>query len=117
LFPLVQRRLFKQGLTGKSTGCIAEDLNLSDFGITNLGNESWLSKYVTILLNECNILQAGFVVYWGIRDYDLGWAYLNSIGINDQATAAWKDIGLFDGNGNPRPSFNTWDEWLSKKHN
>jgi len=99
------------------TGCIAEDLNLSDYGITKQGNASWQLKYVTKLLNECNNLQAEFLVYWEIRDYDLGWTYLNSTGIKDQATATWKDIGLFDGNGISRPSLNAWNDWLNKKHN
>lgn len=105
----------KIGIT--ETGYIAEDLNLSDFGITKHGTENWQTKYVSKLLKECDDLQTEFVVYWQIRDYDLGWAFLNSIGIKDQATAAWKDIGLFDGDGNVRTSLNAWNDWLKKKHN
>ncbi len=99
------------------TGYIAEDLNLSDYGITKHGTEDWQAKYITKLLTECENLNAEFVVYWEVRDYDLGWQYLQSIGLNNQALSAWKDIGLLDGNGNIRPSLNNWNEWLRKKHN
>ena len=98
------------------TGYTAEDINLSNYGITKHGTEEWQSKYITKLLTDCNSLNAEFVVYWEIRDYDLGWLYLQSIGLNDQALATWKDIGLYDGEGNPRTSLTLWKDWLAKKH-
>lgn len=99
------------------TGYIAEDLNLSNYGITKHGTPAWQTTYITKLLDECNHLNAEFVVYWEIRDYDLGWQYLQSIGLTDQALAAWKDIGLIDGSGLARPSLSIWKDWLKKAHN
>jgi hypothetical protein len=104
----------KFGIT--ETGYIAEDFNLSDYGITKHGTEEWQVKFISKLLTECNVLKAEFVIYWQVRDYDLGWKYLQSIGLNNQALSAWKDIGLIDGNGNDRPSLNIWKEWLAKEH-
>lgn len=98
------------------TGSIAEDLNLSDFGITKHGTEDWQTQYITKLLTDCNTLKAEFVVYWEIRDYDLGYFYLQSIGLGNQANATWKDIGLIDGNGVSRQSLNIWEDWHSKNH-
>ena len=97
------------------TGYIAEDLNLSDYGITKQGTPAWQSKYVTKLLSECNDLKADFLVYWEIRDYDLGWQYLQTIGQATQANGIWKDIGLQDGAGNSRPAMDVWQSWLSRK--
>lgn len=96
------------------TGYIAEDLNLSNYGITKHGTEEWQAKYITKLLNECNNLNAEFIIYWEVRDYDLGWKYLQSIGLNDQALSTWKDIGLIDGDGKTRPSLDIWENWLKK---
>jgi hypothetical protein len=99
------------------TGYIAEDLNLSNYGLTKHGTPEWQARYVSKLLAECNTLKAEFIVYWELRDYDQGWAYLQSIGLTDQALTTWKDIGLIDGDGNNRTSLTTWNEWLGKKQN
>jgi hypothetical protein len=104
----------KFGIT--ETGFIAEDLNLSDYGVSKHGKEDWQANYIAKLLTECENLKAEFVIYWEVRDYDLGWQYLQSIGLNNQALSAWKDIGLLNGNGEARPSFSNWKEWLNKKH-
>lgn len=97
------------------TGYIAEDLNLSSYGLTKHGTVAWQEKYIAKLLTESNRLKAEFIVYWEIRDYDKGWAYLQSIGLTDQALTTWKDIGLIDGDGNERASLTTWKGWMDKK--
>lgn len=96
------------------TGMIAEDMDLraSAFPILKRGSESWQSAYVERLLADCGSLDAEFVVWWEIRDYDLGWKWLNDHGVTDPLLSVWKDIGLIDGSGRERAGLSVWKSWL-----
>ena len=96
------------------TGFVAEDLDLSTFNLYKKGSPEWQSNYVERLLGGCQDLHAEFVVYWEIRDYDAGWAWLQAHGISNQLVSTWKDTGLIDGAGNPRPALTLWQSWLTR---
>jgi len=93
------------------TGYIAEDFVLKKYGVNIKGREEWQAEYVQFLLNKANELNAKFVVWFVMRDYDLGWKRLERLGF-DEGYKTWRDTGLIDGDGNPRKSLKIWDAWL-----
>lgn len=94
------------------TGYIAEDLILNDYGVNITGTEEWQARYVEILFDECGRLNASFIVWFAIRDYDQGWEVLEDMGF-DEFFKMWRDTGLIDGDGNPRKSLKVWDAELA----
>jgi hypothetical protein len=98
------------------TAMIAENLDLTATSapILKFGSEGWQADYVEALLGQCAGLGAEFVVWWEIRDYDIGWKWLNSIGLTDPFLAMWKDVGLIDGKGRERDGLAVWERWLDK---
>ena len=98
------------------TGYIAEDLVIPEFGISQEGRAAWQTKYVGQLLREVNRYQAEFVVWFVSRDYDLGLQTLENLGVPiDPAFLIWRDTGLLNGAGNPRPALAVWDRWLARR--
>lgn len=94
------------------TGYIAEDL--SAFFKTFTGTVKEQQQYVEWMLSEANRLDAQFVVWFVITDYDDLWTVLKWVVLFNPLAKAWKDTGLYDGNLKPRPSLNSWDQWLKK---
>lgn len=94
------------------TGFIAEDLSV--YWKTFKGTPEDQAKYVKWMLSEANRLDAQFVVWFVITDYDELWTVLKFIVMFDPLIKAWKDTGLYDGDLRPRPALGIWDQWLSK---
>ncbi len=94
------------------TGYIAEDLILNDYGVNIEGTEEWQARYVEILFDECDRLDARFIVWFFIRDYDQFWEYFEGEGF-DEFLKVWRDTGLIDGEGKPRKSLKVWDAELA----
>jgi len=99
------------------TGYIAEDLNLSEYGITKIGKPEWQADYVQFLFETCNKYNAEFVNWFCPYDYDNGYNTLQAIGAAFPLFKEWKDTGLYDGNGLERPSLKVWDKWYKAKKN
>ena len=95
------------------TGFIAEDLHLSQRGIEITGTPQYQSEYIDFLLAEAEELQAEFVIWFVIRDYDLGWQLMESLGV-DELFKLWRDSGLLDGDGQSRPGLEVWRIWLAR---
>ena len=93
------------------TGYIAEDLVMS-FGTTH-GNPTWQSEYVDKILQQAYDLNAKFVSWFIIADYDQGWQRLQDGGIADEVFKIWRDTGLYYGNLDVRPSWTRWKNWFS----
>jgi hypothetical protein len=93
------------------TGFIAEDLVLSSYGINIKGTAAWQEAYLRFLLQESNKLDAEFVVYFFIRDYDRVWEWMRQHGY-DEFYKMWRDCGLIDEDGGARPSLAVWDAWF-----
>ncbi|MCP4230875.1 MAG: hypothetical protein GY771_12125 [bacterium] len=94
------------------TGYIAEDLILNDYGVYIEGSEEWQARYVEMLFDECTRLDAEFIVWFCIRDYDQFWEYFEGAGY-DEFFKTWRDTGLIDGDGKPRKSLKVWDAELA----
>ena len=92
------------------TGYCAEDLVLTDFGINIEASEQWQKEYIQKVLIEANKLGAEFLIWFVYRDYDLLESNLPDPSI---ALKIWRDNGLQNGNGDRRPSHDTWDIWKS----
>ena len=95
------------------TGFVAEPLELASIGVRIRGREDWQARYVDYLLTHANRLEAEFIVWFVLRDYDEGWEVMRQLGFPDWVTI-WKDTGLLDGDGQPRTGLESWDRWLNR---
>ena len=76
-------------------------------------SDSTQLAYMQRLLADCDKLSARFVTWFFTRDYDDLWeTHLKSSPIAAIARV-WKDTGLYDGAGNPRPALQPWREKLA----
>ncbi|WP_456413583.1 hypothetical protein [Oceanithermus profundus] len=96
------------------TGFAAEDLVVPAYGFDIRATPGLQTAYVQRLLGDLERLGARFVVWWGVRDYDEGYAFLREHGFDDPALLIWKDVGLEDGAGRPRPAFEVWKAWRAR---
>lgn len=94
------------------TGYIAQDFKTTFHTIKS--NKREQKAYVERLLSDAQMLNAEFVVWFVVADYDELWGVLKFFVNFSELVRAWKDTGLFDGNLNARPALETWDEWLDK---
>ena len=95
------------------TGYIAQPLHIWKYNIHIDGKESWQAKYVDMLLQKLDEYDAEFVIWFTIRDYDIGWIILRLFFFVDPFYKYWKDTGLIDGFGKEREGLKVWREWLS----
>ena len=94
------------------TGYVAENLKFLRKDIR--GSELWQARYVDLLLTQANTLQAEFVTWFVVRDYDRGMKTLEKMGGIAAAAFVWKDMGLIEGEGRPRAGLKIWDAWLKR---
>jgi hypothetical protein len=90
------------------TGFIAERLVIDAMGVDIPGTAEWQNEYLEFLTSECQRLDARFAVWFVPRDYDELWEFWEPFD-PPQWIKLWKDTGLLDGAGDPRPSLGTWD--------
>jgi len=62
-------------------------------------------RFLKLMLEACDRNRARFAVWFSIRDYDALWA--GALGGSPEALT-WRDTGLYDENGAPRPARDTW---------
>ena len=93
------------------TGWVAEDLNIPRFGINVESNDATQRSYVERMLNEAQTLNARFVIWFTVVDFDAFW---NGVLGRDDLPAIWRDTGLYDETMRARPSLDTWQEWLDR---
>lgn len=98
------------------TGYIAEPLRIERFGIDITADEAAQAAYVARLLAELHTLEAEFVIWFVLRDYDALLRQLEALAIPTESFLIWRDTGLFDGAGQPRPALRLWDAWLALPH-
>jgi hypothetical protein len=70
--------------------------------------DSFLSR----MLTAARQYRLRFVCWFAVRDYDSLW---DKMGRSD-GLLIWRDTGLFDENGAPRPALETWDRWLRRPY-
>jgi hypothetical protein len=94
------------------SGMIAETLTLPTYNLRIEGSEEGQARFVTDLLRQADEQHFVFVVNFVLRDYDALW---EKIGRTDLA-AVWRDTGLYDEDGNPRPGLEVWRAALARPY-
>ncbi len=95
------------------TGFTAEDVDLGAIGIEVPGKSAWQKKYVRRLLADLEELEAEFLVWFVVGDYDKLWLLLQQQGA-PEFVKAWRDTGMYDENLKPRPALKVWNRALRK---
>ena len=93
------------------TGYVAEDF--STIWHTQKGSEALQKQYVEWLLMEAQREKMEFVVWFLVADYDDLWSVMRFMVGFSPLMRAWKDIGFFDGDLQPRAALAVWDAWLA----
>ena len=93
------------------TGWIAEDLVIPAYSLDIAGTAAWQADYVGKLLTEADRLDARFVTWFAVVDYDTLWT--DTLG-QDPVARIWRDTGLYDGTVTARSALTTWDAWLAR---
>jgi hypothetical protein len=96
------------------TGWIAEDLDLSSPPVLVTSNETWQNNYLTKLFTEAEAIDAEFIVWFSIVDFDALWS--GALGSSDVAKI-WRDTGLYDDNVQARAGLTTWKNWYARQKN
>lgn len=94
------------------TGWIAEDLVIPSFGVNVPSTEAFQEAYASRLLSEADALNAEFVIWWTVNDFDALW---NGVLMQDPVASIWRDIGLYDEALQARPALGEWQSWLVKE--
>lgn len=94
------------------TGYIAEDMVIPKYNVNIKGDPVWQADYVAFMLQSLHDLNAEFVAWFVPRDYDQLYDQLDEMGLASPAWLIWRDNGLWDGAGYPRPALSVWDAWL-----
>ena len=85
---------------------LAEDLIVPGLGLNIPSTEAEQNQYLKSLLINAYRQDYEFVIWWVHRDYDELWQTfppeLKDLG------SLWKDTGLLDENGDPRPAYDSW---------
>ena len=102
----------KKPLAIAENGYIAEDFTV--LTKTMPGSAEGQKLYMERMLREAAELEAQFVIWFVIADYDELWGVLKWMVMFNPLMRAWKDTGLYDGDLNGRPALQVWDEWLAK---
>ncbi|MGB7971278.1 MAG: hypothetical protein WCF31_04820 [Candidatus Deferrimicrobiaceae bacterium] len=84
------------------------------YPITIRSNTDYQKRYVEFLLSSAEVLSARFVNYFVIRDYDALWDKILIGDPNASLVRLWRDTGLYDGDGAPRPSLSSWRSVFSR---
>lgn len=93
-------------------GFIAEDLKVLNKKMP--GSDEAQRLYTERMLRDAAELDAQFVVWFVVADYDELWGVLKWMVLFNPLIRAWKDTGLYDGELEPRPALQVWDQWLAK---
>ncbi|MDJ0904842.1 MAG: hypothetical protein QNI96_02380 [Woeseiaceae bacterium] len=92
------------------TAWIAERLEVPAFGVDVMASAQNQADYMTELFNEAEALDAEFIVWWALVDFDALW---DGVLAQDPVARIWRDTGLFDEALNTRPALDTWQQQLA----
>lgn len=76
------------------------------------GTQNKQREYIRRLLEAAQKDRYLFVVWFAIRDYDQLWQKLDKVDL----LLIWRDTGLFDEAGRPRPGLHVWSAWEKAKN-
>ena len=89
------------------TAFLAEDISV--LGFERVGKAAWQHEYLKFVFEECARMNAKFVIWMVPRDLD---DLAQKLGLLGEFVKIVKDTGLQDGKGNPRKSFELWQQWM-----
>lgn len=92
------------------TGWIAERLEIPAFSVDVAASAADQDAYLNLLFREARALDARFIVWFSLVDYDALW---NGVLGQDPVARIWRDTGLYDETLNPRPSLDSWQLQLA----
>jgi hypothetical protein len=92
------------------TGWPAENLTIPLFGVDVASDAQKQNAYVTTLFDAAEMLDAEFIVWFFLVDFDALW---NGPLQQSPVAQIWRDTGLYDEDLNPRPALDTWQMRLS----
>lgn len=95
------------------TGWPAEDV-ADPYPVVIPSSEENQRAYVERLLSDAESLSALFVCWFLTRDYDEFWEAEIRHAPDAATLRLWKDIGLYRGDGTPRPSLDSWRARLQR---
>ncbi len=106
---------FLHGNTSKpiaivESGHIAENLIVSNLGVSISGNVTEQNVFLETLLNNAKTQNYELVVWWAHRDYDSLWEVFPPE-VRDVGQL-WRDTGILDENGIQRPAFVSWRSYF-----
>jgi hypothetical protein len=88
-------------------------ISLVQAALTIRSNADDQKRYVEFLLTQTEHCSGRFVNWYVSRDYDAYWNHVLKDSPNANLVRFWKDNGLYDGDGNPRPSLTSWRSVLA----
>lgn len=91
------------------TGYLAETLQLETYNLTIESNAQKQKVFVENLLQRAQKDDYEFVIHFLYRDYDALWEKIESFA--PEAFKVWRDCGLYDEAGTPRPAMEVWEEY------
>jgi hypothetical protein len=94
------------------TAMIAENLEVSALNLSIPGDECEQRAYLESLMFNAQEQDYEFIIWWAHRDYDQLWNTFDE-SVKDLGKI-WRDTGLLDEDGNPRPAFELWLELLAR---
>ena len=77
------------------------------------GSEEVQAAYAQRLLEDANRLNARFVNWYFVQDFDEPWGKMRDPAAR-QLAINWRDSGMVDSSGNPRAALRVWDRWLAR---
>ena len=89
------------------TAWIAERLEIPVFGVDVMASAQDQADYMMELFAEAQALDAEFIVWWTLVDFDALW---NAALGQDPVARIWRDTGLFDESLNSRPALDAWQQ-------
>ena len=89
------------------TAWIAERLDIPAFGIDVAATAQNQADYVAELFAEAEAVDAEFIVWWALVDFDALW---DGALAQDPLARVWRDTGLFDEALNPRAALDVWQQ-------
>lgn len=93
------------------TGYLAETLALDSYNLKITGSPAKQRAYIETILQTAQQDEYLFVVQFLTRDYDALWEAIQSFA--PEAFKVWRDTGMEDERGTPRPALSVWDHYYN----
>jgi hypothetical protein len=107
---IAQSESFERPIAIVETNDAAERLPLPEAKVVIEGSPEKQAAYYRKLLELAQQHEFEFVINFVHQDYDLLWEKIKSF--SPELFIAWRDCGLLDENGDPRPAYGVWTDYF-----